>query len=74
MSVSNFNEGNNFKLSLAKQVSYMFKLWCEWGIKTGIHCGHRQLVIIFKGMFQPGNCYFVPCGHLLPDLESEAAL
>ena len=67
MSVSDFNEGKNFKLSLAKQVSYMFKLWCEWGIKTGIHCGHNLSI-------QPGNCYFVPCWYLLLDLESDAAL
>ena len=42
MSVSNFNEANNFKLYLAKQVSYTFKLRCDWGIKTGIRSGHCQ--------------------------------
>ena len=45
MSVSNFNEANDFKLCLAKQVSYMFKLRCDWGIKTGIRSGHCQYKI-----------------------------
>ena len=33
-SVSSFYEGNNFKLCLTKQLLNMFKLWCEWGLRT----------------------------------------
>ena len=76
MSVSNFNEGNNFKLCLAKQVSYMFKLWCEWGIKTGIHWGHNLSIgHNFQGHVSAWKLFLCSLLVLVTcDLESDAAL